>query len=56
MNEAQLAAITGGQISQSNASTVQVTQTNTATASGAGPITQSNSANVTVTQSNSAMR
>ena len=50
MTEAQLAAITGGQISQSNTATVRVTQTNTA--SGAGPITQSNSATVTVTQSN----
>jgi hypothetical protein len=50
MNEAQLAAIKGGQISQSNASTVLVTQTNTA--SGAGPITQSNTSTVTVTQSN----
>jgi hypothetical protein len=52
MNEAQLAAVTGGQISQSNASTVRVTQTNTA--SGAGPITQSNISTVIVTQSNSA--
>ena len=50
MNEAQLAAIKGGQISQSNASTVRVTQTNTA--SGAGPITQSNTSTVIVTQSN----
>jgi hypothetical protein len=50
MNEAQLDAIKGGQISQSNASTVLVTQTNTA--SGAGPITQSNTSTVTVTQSN----
>jgi hypothetical protein len=50
MTEAQLATITGGQISQSNASTVQVTQTNTA--SGAGPITQANTSAVTVTQSN----
>ena len=52
MNEAQLAAIKGGQISQSNASTVQVTQTNTASAVGAGPITQSNTSTVNVTQSN----
>jgi cytochrome bd-type quinol oxidase subunit 1 len=52
MNEAQLDAIKGGQISQSNASTVLVTQTNTASAMGAGPITQSNTSTVTVTQSN----
>jgi hypothetical protein len=52
MNEALLAAIKGGQISQSNTSTVIVTQINTAT--GAGPITQSNIANVNVTQSNMA--
>jgi hypothetical protein len=50
LDEAQLAAIEGGQITQSNASTVRVTQTNTA--SGAGPITQSNTSAVTVTQSN----
>lgn len=52
MDEAQLAAIEGGQISQSNVSTVMVTQTNTA--SGAGPITQSNTSTVIVTQSNMA--
>lgn len=52
MNEAQLAAITGGQISQSNASTVLVTQTNTA--SGAGPSNQANASTVIVTQSNTA--
>jgi hypothetical protein len=50
MDEAQLAAIEGGLVTQSNASTVMVTQTNTV--SGAGPITQSNTATVTVTQSN----
>src|SRR5215211_5406377 len=50
MDEAQLAAIEGGQITQSNASTVIVTQTNTA--SGAGPINQSNTSTVIVTQSN----
>jgi hypothetical protein len=50
LDEAQLAAIEGGQITQSNASTVRVTQTNTA--SGARPITQSNTSAVTVTQSN----
>ena len=49
MNEAQLAAIKGGQISQSNASTVLVTQTNTG---GAGPSNQSNTSTVNVTQSN----
>ena len=50
LNEAQLAAIKGGQISQSNTATVQVTQTNAA--SGAGPTNQSNTSTVTVTQSN----
>ena len=50
MDKAQLAAIEGGQITQSNVSTVMVIQTNTA--SGAGPITQSNISNVIVTQSN----
>jgi hypothetical protein len=54
MNEAQLDAIKGGQISQSNASTVRVTQTNTASALGAGSITQSNTSTVIVTQSNTA--
>jgi cytochrome bd-type quinol oxidase subunit 1 len=54
MNEAQLDAIKGGQISQSNASSVQVTQANTASALGAGAITQSNTSTVTVTQSNTA--
>jgi hypothetical protein len=52
IDEAQLAAIKGGQISQSNASTVRVTQTNTA--SGAGPINQSNTSTVIVTQRNAA--
>jgi hypothetical protein len=52
MDEAQLAAIEGGLVSQSNVSTVMVTQTNTA--SGAGPITQSNTATVIITQSNTA--
>jgi hypothetical protein len=54
MDEAQLAAIEGGQITQSNASTVMVTQTNTA--SGAGSITQLNTSTVTVTQSNTVTR
>ena len=48
MDEAQLAAIEGERISQSNASTVRATQTNTA--SGAGPINQSNTLTVIVTQ------
>jgi hypothetical protein len=49
MDEAQLAAIAGG-LSQSNTSTVRVTQSNTA--SGVGPINQSNRATVIVNQSN----
>jgi hypothetical protein len=52
LDEAQLAAIEGGQITQSNASIVMVTQTNTA--SGAGPITQANTATVYITQANTA--
>ena len=52
MDEAQLATIEGGQISQFNASTVRVTQTNIA--SGAGSINQSNTSTVIVSQSNSA--
>jgi hypothetical protein len=51
MDEAQLAAIAGGQITQSNTSIVNVTQSNSA--SGAERINQSNSSTVTVTQSNS---
>jgi hypothetical protein len=54
MDEAQLAAIEGAQISQSNAATVIITQSNAFTGSGAGPITQSNAAAVTITQSNTA--
>jgi hypothetical protein len=56
MDEAQLAAIEGAQVSQSNAATVRITQSNafTGTGSGAGPITQSNVATVTITQSNAA--
>jgi hypothetical protein len=50
MDETQLAAIAGGQITQSNTSTVMVTQSNTA--SGAGPINQSNSSTVIVNQAN----
>jgi hypothetical protein len=54
MDEAQLAAIEGGQIDQRNTSIVTVTQSNSLTGSGAGPITQSNTATVYITQSNTA--
>jgi len=54
MDEAQLAAIEGGQINQRNTAIVTVTQSNSLTGSGVGPITQSNTATVHITQSNTA--
>jgi hypothetical protein len=54
MDEAQLAAIEGGQISQSNSATVTVTQSNAFTGSDAGSVAQSNTATVYITQSNTA--
>ena len=53
MDEAQLATIVGGRITQSNASIVMVTQTNTARGA-TGPINQTNISSVTVNQSNAA--
>jgi hypothetical protein len=50
MDEAQLAAIEGGQVTQSNTAIVTVTQSNAIT--GSQGATQSNTAIVTVTQSN----
>ena len=56
MNEAQLAAIEGGQESviQRNTAIVTVTQSNSFTGSGDASVVQQNSANVHITQQNSA--
>jgi hypothetical protein len=55
LTDVQMDSLTAGQITQSNSSTVEVSQTNSANDSTvSGSISQTNSSTVTVTQSNSA--
>ena len=56
LDDAQLAAIEGGQerVTQCNTAIVRVTQSNSFTGSGGGLVVQQNSASVTIVQQNSA--
>jgi hypothetical protein len=52
LSNVQMDSVTAGQISQSNTSTVDVTQSNSFTGPSDGDVMQSNSSSVTVSQSN----